>query len=88
MNSLRDNEKVNKIEARDAEAEKIKQERKSTRTRVVSGGRDKGVYIKVNTELYDEFTQINKKKAATNNGIFNMLLAEYVRNNRDWLEEN
>ena len=77
-----------KIAEREGAAVVSKPEKKETRERrVVSSGRDKGVYIKVNTEIYDDFTKINKKRAATNNGMINMLIAEYVRNNKEWLEE-
>ena len=38
--------------------------------------------------LYSEFTTINKRQGVSNNSALNMLIANYVRENRDILEDD
>ena len=51
------------------------------------GSKDKQISAKVNGQLYNTFTQINKIQGLSNNSVINLLLYKYVRENRGVLEE-
>lgn len=48
--------------------------------------KDKVISAKVNSIVYEKFTRINKERGLPNNSALNMLIAEYVRDNSDWIE--
>lgn len=48
--------------------------------------KDKVVTAKVYPETWAEFTAINRARGMTNNSVINMLITEYIRNNKVILE--
>ena len=46
------------------------------------------ISAKVNMKMYSAFTTINKRQGVSNNSAINMLIANYVRENRDILEDD
>ena len=63
-------------------------ERKAPIDQIISkdGAKDKQISAKVNMKMYSAFTTINKRQG--NNSALNMLIANYVRENRDILEDD
>ena len=54
----------------------------------ISGGRnnkDKIISAKVYPETWARFTEINRAQGMTNNSVINMLISQYVRNNKGLL---
>ena len=49
--------------------------------------KDKVVSTKFNSDTYKQFSEINTKMGITNNSALNMILAQYVRDHSDWLDE-
>lgn len=49
--------------------------------------KDKVVSAKFNSDTYKQFSEINTKMGITNNSALNMILAQYVRDHSDWLDE-
>ena len=49
--------------------------------------KDKVVSAKFNSDMYRRFTEINKAQGITNNSALNMILAKYVKENADFLDE-
>lgn len=47
--------------------------------------KDKVITAKVYPETWELFTLINKEQGMSNNSVINMLVSEYVRNNKDIL---
>ena len=45
--------------------------------------KDKVITAKVYPETWELFTLINKEQGMSNNSVINMLVSEYVRNNKD-----
>lgn len=63
--------------------ESIIQEDKSVVKKIAKkDGQNKMISASVNAENYAEFTRINKAKGMANNSALNMLIADYVRNNK------
>lgn len=52
------------------------------------GAKDKQISAKVNMKMYSAFTTINKAQGVSNNSALNMLIAKYVRENKEILEED
>lgn len=50
--------------------------------------KDKQISAKVNSALYDSFTAVNKAQGMSNNSALNMLIARYVKENRDFIEDS
>lgn len=65
-------------------------ERKTPIDQIISkdGAKDKQISAKVNMKMYSAFTTINKRQGVSNNSALNMLIANYVRENRDILEDD
>ena len=65
-------------------------ERKAPIDQIISkaGAKDKQISAKVNMKMYSAFTTINKRQGVSNNSALNMLIANYVRENRDILEDD
>ena len=65
-------------------------ERKAPIDQIISndGEKDNQISAKVNMKLYSAFTTINKRQGVSNNSALNMLIANYVRENRDILEDD
>lgn len=58
--------------------------RKTPVEKIISkdGNKDKQISAKVNLQMYNAFTKINKAQGISNNSALNMLIAKYVRENR------
>ena len=50
-------------------------------------GKDKGFSGKINSELWDKFSRINQANGVSNNSAINLLIANFVRDHRNILEE-
>lgn len=67
---------------------KIQEEKKSTVDQIITddGSKNKQISAKVNENMYEAFTMINKLQGLSNNSALNMLIAKYVRENKEILE--
>lgn len=73
-------ERINKFKEKE---EAISQEEKSVVKKIAKNDKqNKMISASVNVENYEEFTKINKAKGMSNNSALNMLIADYVNNNR------
>ncbi len=52
----------------------------------ISTRKNKMVSLKINDEVYKEFTEINKRQGFSNNSITNMLINQYVRDHKELLD--
>lgn len=55
--------------------------------KMTSNGKNKMISAKVNDQLYAQFTEINKAYGISNNSALNMLIATYVKEKKDILDE-
>ena len=55
--------------------------------KMASTGKNKMISAKVNDQLYAQFTEINKAYGISNNSALNMLIATYVKDKKDILDE-
>lgn len=70
------------------EAEKAAPQRKAAKViTTAKSGKDKQISAKVNTETYAAFSKINEAQGMSNNSVLNMLISQYVRANKDIIEE-
>lgn len=61
---------------------------KSAAKKIMSSSKkDRQISVKMTSEMFNQFTQINKARGMTNNSTINMIIAEYIRENASWLEE-
>ena len=51
-----------------------------------SGGKNKAISARVNADIYEDFKQICKAKCITPNACLNMLISEYVIDNKKYKE--
>ncbi len=51
-----------------------------------SGGKNKAISARVNGDVYSDFKKICKAKSITPNACLNMLMSEYVIDNRKYME--
>ena len=51
-----------------------------------SGGKNKAISARVNEDVYSDFKKICKAKSLTPNACINMLISEYVIDNRKYME--
>lgn len=51
------------------------------------GAKDKQISAKVNRNMYHVFTKINRAQGLSNNSALNMIIAKYVRENKELLDE-
>lgn len=77
-----------KEEFEDKVREEKKIEKKSTVDQIISddGSKNKQISAKVNGNIYEAFTMINRLQGLSNNSALNMLIAKYVRENKEILE--
>ena len=84
---------------KEEELQKFKEEQEKETSNVIrkapveqiiskDGAKDKQISAKVNMKMYSAFTTINKRQGVSNNSALNMLIANYVRENRDILEDD
>ena len=52
-----------------------------------NGVKDKSVSLKVNSQVYATFTEICKELGLSNNSCLNMIIGQYVRDNKYLLEK-
>lgn len=48
--------------------------------------KDRRLTFRISSQLYNQFSAINKQICASNGSIVNMLIAQYVREHQDMLE--
>ena len=70
--------KVQKVSSVASEMLKGEAETKSS-----SINKDKQISAKVNKEMYEKFTMINKVQGLSNNSALNMIMSQYVRDNEE-----
>lgn len=79
-----------KLDMKEAVAEREARAKSNTNTvkTLVSGSKvkDKVISAKVYPETWTTFTAINKAQGMTNNSVINMLISQYVRDNKEILE--
>ena len=63
-----------------------KAEKKAVKKIAKNNIKDKVVSAKFNSDVYMRFAEINKAMGITNNSALNMILAKYVKEHSDWLE--
>ena len=85
-----DFKRANKIDMKDAAAEREARAQKSTKTvKSLVGSnkiKDKVVSAKVYPETWAKFTAINRAQGMTHNSVINMLISQYIRDNKEILE--
>lgn len=52
-----------------------------------TGGKNKIISARVNADVYEDFKKICKAKSLTSNACLNMLIAEYVLDNRKYISQ-
>ncbi len=84
---------LEQLEEREKEFEdKVQEEEKDKRKSAVKqiinadNSKNKQISAKVNKNMYDDFTMINTLQGLSNNSALNMLIAKYVRENKNILE--
>lgn len=77
-------------EAKKAEEKKEKSEVKKPIEKIISkeGAKDKQISAKINMQVFNAFTRINRIKGLSNNSAINMLINKYVRENKSLLSED
>lgn len=53
---------------------------------VSTTSKNKMISVKLNDQLYAQFTEVNKAYGISNNSAINMLIATYVKDKKDILE--
>ena len=48
--------------------------------------KDKILSIRMYPDTWANFTEINRKRGMTSGSVVNMLIADYIEKNRDWLD--
>ncbi len=81
-------EQREKEESEDKVQEEEKAKRKSVLKQIINtdNSKNKQISAKVNKNMYDDFTMINTLQGLSNNSALNMLIAKYVRENKNILE--
>lgn len=81
-------EQREKEELEDMVQEEEKNKRKSAVKQILNAdsSKNKQISAKVNENMYEAFTMINKLQGLSNNSALNMLIAKYVRENKEILE--
>ncbi len=49
--------------------------------------KDKRLSVRINTQMFNQFSEINAKLGASNGSVINTLMSQYVREHKDLLEE-
>lgn len=81
------------IEEREERAAETAPSRKPVVTQIArrderNDKRSKTLSLRVYTDIHDAFTKINRRRGMSTNSVLNMLITQYIRDNRDILEEN
>lgn len=80
---------LNKAQAKEKKASAI-EKKKTVRSDSImkkSSGKNKMISAKVNDVTYQRFSKINQARGASNNSILNMLIADYVAANKEYLDD-
>lgn len=79
-----------KMEEQAAEREKRGKSQTGTVRRVAgktnASGKTKLISAKVSPEQWALFTQINKARGSSNNSALNVLIAEFIKENKEYLD--
>ena len=80
------------IEEREEKAAETAPSRKPIVTQIAGDERNdkrsKTLSLRVYNDIHDAFTKINRRRGMSTNSVLNMLITQYIRDNRDILEEN
>ena len=79
------------IEEREEKAAETAPTRKPVVTQIAGDERNdkrsKTLSLRVYNDIHDAFTKINRRRGMSTNSVLNMLITQYIRDNRDILEE-
>lgn len=79
------------IEEREERAAETAPARKPIVTQIAGDERNdkrsKTLSLRVYTDIHDAFTKINRRRGMSTNSVLNMLITQYIRDNRDILDE-
>ena len=79
------------IEEREQKAAEAATPKKPVVTRIAgderSDKRSKTLSLRVYDDIHDAFTKINRRRGMTTNSVLNMLITQYIRDNKDFLED-
>jgi uncharacterized membrane protein len=80
---------LNKAQEKEKKASAIEKKRtvRSDSIMKKSSGKNKMISAKVNDVTYQRFSKINQARGASNNSILNMLIADYVAANKEYLDD-
>lgn len=80
------------IEEREEKAAETAPSRKPIVTQLAGDERNdkrsKTLSLRVYNDIHAAFTKINRRRGMSTNSVLNMLITQYIRDNRDILEEN
>ncbi len=86
---------VQKMEAQEAikaaeKKDKEKSDVKKPIEKIISreGQKDKQISAKINMQVFNAFTKINRIQGLSNNSAINMIITKYVRENKSLLDED
>lgn len=86
---------VQEMEAQEAiqaaeKKDKEKSDIKKPIEKIISreGQKDKQISAKINTQVFNSFTKINRIQGLSNNSAINMIITKYVRENKSLLDED
>lgn len=74
-------------EVKKLEIDKSKKDTTVGRIVTDTNSKSKQISAKVNETIYESFTKINRLQGVSNNSAINMIIAKYVRENKDILNE-
>lgn len=74
-------------EVKKLEIDKSKKDTTVSRIVTDTNSKSKQISAKVNETIYESFTKINRLQGVSNNSAINMIIAKYVRENKDILDE-
>lgn len=74
-------------EVKKLEIDKSKKDTTVSRIVTDTNSKSKQISAKVNETIYESFTKINRLQGVSNNSAINMIIAKYVRENKDILNE-
>lgn len=79
------------VEARGAKAAAARAGKKPIVTELAGDERDdkrsKTLSLRVYADIHDAFTKINRRRGMSTNSVLNMLITQYIRENKDILDD-
>ncbi len=80
------------IEEREEKAAEITTPKKPVVTKIAGDERNdkrsKTLSLRVYNDIHNDFTKINRRRGMSTNSVLNMLITQYIRDNRDLLDDN